>query len=110
MMRYRYVPLLSWKSGEQRGLKAVKEMMAKDVLPLITVTDETFADQAETARSEAVPASVVFTDEITKHWGARPFYLNASAIEPSADGIHPLIDVAKQCRQQGARLGSGLTT
>ena len=51
-----------------------------------------------------MPASVVFTDEITKHWGARPFYLNASAIEPSADGIHPLIDVAKQCRQQGARL------
>ena len=109
-MRYRYIPMLKWKRGEQLGLKKVKEAVAKsDIFPLLTVMEESFADQPETARSDAVKASVVFTDELMKHWGARPFYLNASAIQPSGRGIHPLIDTAKQCREQGARLTPAIT-
>jgi hypothetical protein len=108
-MRYRYIPILLWKGGERRGLKAVREKMAKDVFPLITVTEETFADQPETVRSDAVKASVAFADELTRHWGARPFYLDATAIQPSARGIHPLIDTAKQCRERGARLTPATT-
>jgi hypothetical protein len=108
-MQYRYVPLLKWQRGEKRALKAVKEKMAKDVIPVITVTDETFADQPETVRHEAVKASVSFADELMARWGARPFYLNASAIQPSARGVHPLIDTAKQCREQGARLTPAIT-
>ncbi|HEU5273948.1 MAG TPA: hypothetical protein VFU97_09815, partial [Xanthobacteraceae bacterium] len=104
-MQYRYVPLLLWKSGEQRGLKAVRENVAKsDIFPLITVTDETFSDQPETIRSPGVPAPIVFTDQLMKHWGARHFYLDASAIQPSAKGIHPLIDTAARCREEGAKL------
>jgi Beta protein len=104
-MRYRYVPFLLWKSGEQKGLKHVRENVAKsDVFPLITVTDETFADQPERARSPAVPAPVVFTDELMKHWGNRPFYLDASAIQSPAKGPHPFIETAARCREEGANL------
>jgi hypothetical protein len=103
-MRYRYIPILKWKRGEQRGIKKVSATMARDVSPLIAVTEETFADQPETVRREAMSASFLFADEVFKHWGARPFYLDASAIPASATGVHPLIDTAKQCRELGARL------
>jgi hypothetical protein len=102
-MRYRYIPMLRWKRGEKRGIKAVSEPMAKDVCPLITVTEDTFADQPATTRSEAMPASYVFADDVYKHWGARPFYLDASRIFASTD-VHPLIETAKQCREMGANL------
>jgi hypothetical protein len=108
-MRYRYIPLLKWKAGEKWGLKLVQEKMTKDVIPLITVADETFADRPETVRSEAVKGSVLFADDLTKHWGARPFYLNASAIQTTTGDAHPLIDTAKQLRQQGARLTPAIT-
>jgi len=108
-MRYRYIPILKWKRGERRAIKAVTPDMAKGVCPLITVTEETFADQSETARSEAMSASFPFADEIYKHWGARPFYLDASAIQPLAGGVHPLIDTAKHCRELGARLTPATT-
>jgi Beta protein len=103
-MRYRYIPILRWKLGEKKGLKRVSEPMSKDVCPLIVVTEETFADQPETARSEAMTASFLFADELTKHWGARPFYFDASNIRPSSEGAHPLIEAAKECRHQGARM------
>jgi len=104
-MQYRYIPFLLWKSGEQKGLKLIKESVAKsDVFPLVTVTDETFADQAETIRSPAVPAAIVFTEELMKYWGARPFYLDASAIQPPTKGVHPFIETAARCREEGARL------
>jgi hypothetical protein len=90
-MRYRYIPILKWKRGERRAIKAVSAAMARDVCPLINVTEDTFTDQPETARSEVMPASFLFADEVYKHWGARPFFLDASAIQPSATGIHPLI-------------------
>src|SRR5712692_9478784 len=102
-MRYRYIPILRWKRGEQRAIKSIPEARAKDVCPLIIVTEETFADQPESQRSEELAASFVFADEVYKHWGARSFYLDASSIEPSAKGIHPLLDSAKQCRELGAR-------
>jgi hypothetical protein len=103
-MRYRYVPILKWKRGERRGIKMVSETMAQDVRPLIVVTEETFADQPETVRSEAMSASLLFADEVFQHWGAREFYLDASAIPPSPTGIHPLIETAKQCGETGAHM------
>lgn len=103
-MRYRYIPVLRWKLGEKRGLKAVSEPMAKDVRPLIIVTEDTFADQPETARSEAMSASFLFADELSKHWGARPFYLDASNIRCSDGEPHPLNVAAKECRNLGARM------
>ena len=108
-MRYRYIPILRWKRGEKRGIKAVSEAMAQDVCPLIAVTEETFADQPETSRSEVVSATFLFADEVFKHWGARPFYLDASEIQPSTTGTHPLLDTAKQCRELGARLTPATT-
>jgi len=83
--------------------------MAQDVCPLIAVTEETFADQPETSRSEVVSATFLFADEVFKHWGARPFYLDASEIQPSTTGTHPLLDTAKQCRELGARLTPATT-
>jgi hypothetical protein len=104
-MVYRYIPILRWKLGEKKALKAVSEpMYKKGICPLIVVTEETFADRSETARSEAMTASFIFADELTKHWGARPFYLDASNIRPSGRGPHPLVEAAKECRTQGARM------
>lgn len=103
-MHYRYVPFLKWKRGEKRGMKAVSAPISKDVAPIVCVTEETFADRPRTERSEGVPAPFLFADEIYKYWGARPFYLDASDIRPSDNGVHPLIETAKQCRELGARL------
>jgi Beta protein len=103
-MTYRYIPVLRWKRGEKRGIKAVPEPMSKDVCPLIIVTPNTFADRKETARREAMPAPEIFADDVYKHWGARPFYLDASDVEPSARGIHPMMVTAKLCRELGAHL------
>ncbi len=108
-MKYRYIPILKWKRGERRGIKAATPDMAKNVCPLIVVTEETFADQAETTRSEAMSASFLFAHELFKHWGARPFYLDASAIPALPKGIHPLIETAKQCRGLKARLTPATT-
>jgi hypothetical protein len=108
-MHYKYRPILRWKRGEKRCIKAISATMAKDVLPLITVTEDTFSDQPETTRSEAVPASVLFADDVFKHWGARPFYLDASEIPAPAKGVHSLIDTAKHCRELGARLTPATT-
>lgn len=101
-MVYRYIPILRWKRGEKRGLKSLSPSIVKDVCPLIAVTDDTFADQPETVRSPAMPASFLFADEVSKHWGARPFYLDASEID--GNGIHPLIATAKLCREASATL------
>jgi hypothetical protein len=101
-MVYQYTPILRWKRGEKRGLKSLPQSIVKDVCPLIAVTDDTFADQPETIRSEAIPASFLFADEISKHWGARPFYLDAS--EVAGNGVHPLIATAQLCREMGATL------
>ncbi len=103
-MHYRYIPILKWKRGERRAIKAVTPEIATGVCPLITLTEETFKDQPETATSESIPASLLFADEIYKHWGSRPFFLNASMIQASAGGIHPLIDTAERCRRLGAKL------
>ena len=108
-MVYRYIPILRWKRGEKRGIKSVPAASAKDVCPLIGVTPETFADQPETISREAVPAWRVFADDIYNHWGARPFYLDASGIEPSARGVHPLIATAKACREDHATLIPAIT-
>src|SRR5262245_51622081 len=101
-MVYRYVPILRWKRGEKRGLKSLPEGVVKDVCPLIVVTDETFADQPETIMTEAISASFLFADEISKHWGERPFYFDSTEIQ--GNGVHPLIDTAKKCREAGGTL------
>lgn len=108
-MRYRYIPILRWKQGEKRGLRKVSEPMSKDVHPLIMVTEDTFADQSETVRSEMMPASFLFADDLSKHWGARPFYLDASRIPSSSGGVHPLIETAKECRRFGGRITPATT-
>jgi hypothetical protein len=101
-MVYRYVPILRWKRGEKRGLKSLPESIVKDVYPLIAVTDETFSDQPETVRTEAISAPFLFADEVAKHWGARPFYFDASEVE--GNGVHPLLATANLCREAGATL------
>ena len=55
---------------------------------VIAVTEETFADQTQTTRSEAMPASFLFADEVYKRWGARPFYLDAAAIRALVGYYH----------------------
>ncbi len=108
-MTYRYIPIVRWKQGEKRAIRLVSQPMARDVWPLIAVTEDTFVDLPETITREPVTASFEFADSVFKHWGNRPFFLDASEIPPSDAGTDPLISAAAECRKLGANLTPATT-
>jgi len=101
-MPYRYIPILRWKGGEQGAIKRVSEAGIRDVIPLVVLTPITYKEQKETITREEIPAAELFAQSLYKHWGSRPFFLDASRVEPTA--THPLIAIARACHSRGANL------
>src|SRR6185436_20116134 len=103
-MVYRYVPIVRWKRGERAALKQTSLPNIRDVLPLILLNEDGFKDKPEKVTQEAVSATDIFVDDIYKSWGSRPFYLDASRLTPGSKGTHPLLEIAKRCREVGPHL------
>lgn len=98
-MKYRYIPILRWKRGERTALKQTSQPNIREVIPLIVLTADGYKEKLEKHTQPGIPAADLFAEEIHKHWGNRPFYLDASRLPPNPDGTHPLLDIAKCCRE-----------
>jgi hypothetical protein len=68
-----YVPILRWKMGEKRALKALFQRDKERMTPLVEWSR--LGDVApQEDRETPTPTPPALAQDILKHWGARPFF------------------------------------
>lgn len=103
-MVHNYIPILRWKQGERRGLAQLQATTKADITPLLQLAPDQFRPPRGRAAASLSPAQA-FAREVDADWGATPFYLDASRLQPSAGAPHhPLVDIANACRAAGLQL------
>lgn len=100
----RYTPILRWKRGERVGVQKLTSAGKTGVTPLFLIAPDQFKQKTATGSKPARSAAEAFADEIKTAWGSTPFYLDASALAPSAAHPNPLIDIANAARIIGLNL------
>lgn len=103
-MKYRYLPLLRWKRGEQVGMSHVAAAARADVYPLFIMGADRFVGSAATKKRPAVPPATKIAADLLNTWGKAPCYIDASAIPTPVSGIHPLTMIDAASRAAGLQL------
>ena len=99
-----YTPILRWKRGERVGVQRLTPAGKTDVTPLFLIAPDQFKEKPATASAPVRSAAEALAAELKTAWGTTPFYLDASALVPSAAHTNPLVDIANAARVIGLQL------
>ncbi|KAB7782883.1 hypothetical protein F8B43_4177 [Methylorubrum populi] len=104
MARFRYVPILRWKEGEQDGVRFLQASDRTGIIPIFMLEAEQYKGRKATKTKVAVSSADHFVTQVLKAWGKDPFYLDASGMMPAGGVQHPILAIATSARAQGLQM------